>query len=468
MRKRAVALVLTAAVACNLAGCGGTAATKNETTKSDTAQSETTKEAGAQTEESKSEAAQTPAEGEVVIKYWYPWGGDSETWDLWRIEEFEKNNPGIKVEATYVPPDAGITNGKLMAAIASGNVPDVICAPNLLTYPMAAQGAFEDVSAAMEKLGRSRDDYQPSVQSLMDIDGAWYIMPMETDTQMLFINNEKAAAAGLDVSNPPKSISELDEWADKMTVKEGDDYTTMGFIPWIDGAETDVYNQAWYFGAQIYEDGKINLTDPDLVEMMNWQRKYAEKYNPEKIKSFASGFGGAFSPDHAFFTGKVAMTMNGNWFNNAIRQYVPDMDYTVVPMVVSDSHPELYGGSVLGVNTYCVPKGAKNIDAAARFVDYIANAYIADDNNKTWYSTPTRKDVIDELTLVKENDERYSVIKNMVFNEHSNTPALCSIRSVMGQELISVRDKCLYEDKDPEPLLTDLQGRMEKELQNTQ
>ena len=157
MRKRGAALVLTAAVACNLAGCGGTAATKNETTKSDTAQSETTKEAGAQTEESKSEAAQTPAEGEVVIKYWYPWGGDSETWDLWRIEEFEKNNPGIKVEATYVPPDAGITNGKLMAAIASGNVPDVICAPNLLTYPMAAQGAFEDVSAAMEKLGRSRD-----------------------------------------------------------------------------------------------------------------------------------------------------------------------------------------------------------------------------------------------------------------------------------------------------------------------
>ena len=41
MRKRGVALVLTAAVACNLAGCGGTVATKNETTKSDTAQSET-------------------------------------------------------------------------------------------------------------------------------------------------------------------------------------------------------------------------------------------------------------------------------------------------------------------------------------------------------------------------------------------------------------------------------------------
>lgn len=74
MRKRGAALVLTAAVACNLAGCSGTAATKNETTKSDTAQSETTKEAGAQAEESKSEAAQTPAEGEVVIKYWYPWG----------------------------------------------------------------------------------------------------------------------------------------------------------------------------------------------------------------------------------------------------------------------------------------------------------------------------------------------------------------------------------------------------------
>lgn len=458
--KRLLTLMLAALLTFSLVACGGSgsgdsAAAPSTATGSTDSGAESGGGAGATGDE-------------IVIKYWYPWGGDSETWDMWRIEEFEKNNPGYKIEATYVPPDSGITNGKLMAAIASGDVPDVICAPNTLTYPMAAQGAFEDVTAAMEAAGRSKDDYQPSVQSLMDIEGSWYIMPMETDTQMLFINNEKAGAAGLDLSNPPKSISELDTWAEAMTVAEGDSFSTVGFIPWLDSAEADPYNHAWYFGAPIYEDGEIDLTNEDVVAMYEWQRGYAQRYNPETIKSFMGGFGGAFSPDHPFFTGKVAMTMNGNWFNEAIRQYAADMDYTVVPMAVADNHPELYGGSILGVNTYCVPKGSQNADAAALFVDYIANAYIADDNNKTWYSTPTRKDVIDELTLVKENDERYSVIKSMVFNEHSNTPALCSIRNTMMEELKSLRDQVLYEDKDPAELLAALQPRMEEELANTQ
>lgn len=415
---------------------------------------------------SKDDSEDTSGETEV-IKYWYPWGGDSETWDLWRIEQFEENNPGYKIDPTYVPPDAGITNGKLLAAIAAQDVPDVICAPNTLTYPLATQGAFEDITEYMQELDRTPDDYQPSVQDLMDIGGKWYIMPMETDTQMLFINKEKAESAGLDPSNPPKTISELDSWAKKMTVTDGSDFETMGFIPWIDGGD-DVYNWAWYFGAPLYEDGKLNITDPDFQKVFDWQATYAEKYDPERIKSFTSGFGGAFSPDHAFFTGKVAMTMNGNWFNNAIKQYAQDLEFVLVPVPVNDDHPELYGGSVLNVNTYCVPKGAENPAAACKFVDYIANAYIADDNNKTWYSTPTRKDVIDDLTLVKEDDPQYSVIKDMVFSEHSNTPALVSIRSVMQQELVSLRDQVLYEGKEAKNLLEELQTKMEEELKKAE
>jgi len=453
MKREILSSTLALTMVLSLAGCGGQSKTVD--TSANSAQTTVTTN------------STTTAENQV-IKYWYPWGGDSETWDLWRISEFETNNPGYKIDATYVPPDSGITNGKLLAAIAAKSVPDVICAANTLVYPLAAQGAFVDVTDNMAKLKRTPADYQQSVQNLMDIDGKWYIMPMETDTTMLFINNTKAKEGGLDPTNPPKTVSELDTWSEAMTKTDGKDIKTMGFIPWIDGGE-ETFNYAWAFGAPLYDaaTNKLNLTDDNFANIFEWEAKYAKKYNPESIKSFAAGFGGAFSPDHAFFSGKVAMTINGNWFNNAIKNYAKDLDFSIAPLPVNDNVKNLYGGSPLAVNTYACPKDAKNVDGACLFVDYIANAKIADDNNKTWYSTPTRKDVIDELTLVKEKDVQYSVIKGLVFNPNSNTPALVSIRNVLQEEILSLRDRVLYEGKEPRALLKDLQAKMETELQKT-
>lgn len=406
------------------------------------------------------------AENPQIIKYWFPFGGDSGEFDEYRRNEFMKENPQYIIEATYAPPDSGISNGKLLAAIAAQDVPDVINAANTLSYPMASQGAFEDLTAVMKKIGRTPEDYQPSISSAMTIGDKWYLLPLETDTALLYINNERAKAVGLDPANPPKTIPELDAWAQKLTVTEGDTVKTMGFIPWIDGGD-DTYIYAWAFGSPIYNplDNTINLEDENFAKVFDWQATYAKKYNPEKIKSFSSGFGGAFSPDHAFFSGKVAMTLNGNWFNQAIKQYAPNIDFSMVPIPVAEGQQDRYGASPLAVVTFACPKGAANIEGACRFVDYIQNPTFMDENTRTWFTAPTRKDVVDQLPMVKEGDLKYKVITDMVFNKHSATPAMTSIRSIMAQEILSVRDRVLYEGKDPRELLKELQPKMAKELE---
>ena len=73
-----------------------------------------------------------------------------------------------------------------------------------------------------------------------------------------------------------------------------------------------------------------------MVTYMEWISEYAKKYNPERIATFTSGLGGMFSPDHPYMTGKVGMTITGNWFSNALKIYAPDVPYRVCAVPVPE------------------------------------------------------------------------------------------------------------------------------------
>ena len=59
----------------------------------------------------------------VEITYWYPWGGDSKTYEENRAKTFNASQSAIKATGLYVPPQSGVDNGKLLSAIAAGNPP---------------------------------------------------------------------------------------------------------------------------------------------------------------------------------------------------------------------------------------------------------------------------------------------------------------------------------------------------------
>lgn len=87
--------------------------------------------------------------------YWYPWGGDSQKWDLWRIGQFEKDNPNIKINAVYVPTDSGLSNGKLLAAIAGRSAPDLVITDSYaVAYSLAQQGALEPLDPVFKRKSR--------------------------------------------------------------------------------------------------------------------------------------------------------------------------------------------------------------------------------------------------------------------------------------------------------------------------
>ncbi|MBS4218350.1 ABC transporter substrate-binding protein [Bacillus sp. FJAT-49711] len=401
--------------------------------------------------------------GDGEFTYWYPWGGDSETWDKWRMEEFEKEYTENKINAVYAPPDGGISNGKLLAAISGGNPPDVVISSDYAAaYALAAQGALEPIDQYLVNEGFDESKVLASFQDVMKFDGKTYLFPQDSNVNLLYYNVKMFEEAGLDPNKPPTTIEELDEYAEKLTkLNDKGGFDRLGFIPWIDAGD-DSLLWGWVFGAKFFDstENQVHLNEKPLVDSLNWMNTYAQRYNPEKIKSFTSGFGGAFSPDHPFFTGKVAMTINGNWFANALKTYSPDTEYRVAAIPNPPDGREK--ATTLGTNVFMIPKGAKNPEAAIKFILFGGQPEILADNINIWRSISIYNEPSDAVKW--DGDQVYDVVLDVAASTNSGHPALTSIAGQLKNELTLLRDSVIYNDNDPEPLLEEAEKKLQKEL----
>ena len=159
----------------------------------------------------------------VQISYWFPWGADSKTYEINRAKQFNATHSDIQATPVYVPPHSGVDNGKLLSAIASGNVPDlVVCDMPNAGAVMGYQGGLVDVSPYLKQAGWSPNQMLPGILQLMEYSGGKiWAMPETGNLVYLYINRTLFKKAGLDPNRGPRTIDELDAMADKLFVSGG-------------------------------------------------------------------------------------------------------------------------------------------------------------------------------------------------------------------------------------------------------
>ena len=406
---------------------------------------------------------------EGTFTYWSCFTGDSATWDQERIDAFNEAyaDLGIKCDAQFVPDGAGISNGKLISAISGGNAPDLIVtdAPTS-AYQYAAEGSFMELDPILEEIELKVDDFFQGCKDVMYYDGKCYLVPQDTNVILLYYNPDIATECGLDPDNPPTTLDELNAWSDAMTIANDTGYDRFGIIPWLDSGD-DAFTVPYIFGAEPYdsESGKIVLTDDQMVTYMTWVQDYAKKYDPEKINAFTSGLGGMFSPDHPFMTGKVGMTITGNWFSEALRQYAPDVPYRVCPVPV----PE--GGrvksSTFGCNVFAIPYGTdeKQAELASLFIRFCEQGSVNEDNFAQWRSIPVIDAAFDDVSLTKNGDEMYALEREIANSPENGIPALCAVSAELSTQFRTLRESIIYNtDLDVTAELQKLQDQMQLQL----
>jgi multiple sugar transport system substrate-binding protein len=315
-----------------------------------------------------------PPDGKIHLCYWDKWDGIEGDAMRRVVAVFNASQGRIVVD--YVP--VGVIDRKLLAATAGGDPPDVagLWAHNVTAF--AEQGALTPLDEFMERDGISRDYWIPVYRRICTHKDIMWAVPTTPDTTGLHWNKALFRASarelrdkGLDPEQAPRTLAELDAYADVLTRYDQDgNIVQMGFLP----QEPGWFHWAWgsWFGGKLVDEhDHITATGPRNIEAFDWIQGCSRRYGVERINRFASGFGNFASPQNPFFSGKLAMVIHGVWLHNYIRQYAPGMQWGAAPWPRTPPGPEHF--STAGCDVMVIPRGVtgRRREAAWEFVKFV-------------------------------------------------------------------------------------------------
>ncbi len=299
-----------------------------------------------------------------------------------QIAAFEKDNPDIDVSNLAM--GAGNMNPqKLMTAIVGGVPPDVISQDRFTVGDWASRDTFLPLDDFL-----ARESGPESVQRANFYDAAWkeaeykgkvYAIPSGIDDRMLLYNKKLFRDAGLDPSKPPRTWEELKAYSVKLTQKNPDKtFARIGFIP--NFGNSWFYLYSWQNGGDFLSpDGRsCTLKTPENTAALGYMKEvYDALGGYEAVSIFQSGF--QTNEQDPFFTGKVAMVVNGSWMIPNIARYAPDLDFGVAPPPVPAERLRGEGRfknqtpyvTWTGGYSLAMPKGAKHPKEGWRFIQFL-------------------------------------------------------------------------------------------------
>ncbi len=284
------------------------------------------------------------------------------------VKGFEAKNPGVTVKVV-----GGINDDKIVAASRGGKAPDVaqsFSADNSGAF--CKSGAWLDIQPFMDRDGIKEDIFPEAPRSYTKFEGVRCALPMLADLYGLYYNEDMFEKAGLD--GPPKTVSELTEYAKKLTVKDAKgNLKVVGFNPVFAWYSNTPANFGPMFGGKWVDDsGKSVLgSDPAWAKLLTWQKDLVDFYGYDKLVKFQAGLGDEFSPSNAFQKGKLAMNLDGEWRTAFIADEAPDLPYNTAPVPVDDDKPDLYGSGYTTGNIAGIPKRAEHPEHGWALLKYL-------------------------------------------------------------------------------------------------
>ena len=216
--------------------------------------------------------------------------------------------------------------------------------------------------------------FPESVFKYTSFEGKQCALPFLTDAYGLYYNTKLLQKAGL--SGPPKTTSELTEYAKKLTEFNPDgSIKVAGFVPWVGYYEVNSVTLSTTFGASWYDpEGKVSAvaTDPAWTEMMTWQKDLVDFYGADNLARFVAGAGNEWGAGHDFHHDRIAMMLDGEWRTAFISDLKPDLAYATAPFPVPDDQADTYGMGQIGGTIIGVPRGSPHPNEAWLLVKYMA------------------------------------------------------------------------------------------------
>jgi ABC-type glycerol-3-phosphate transport system substrate-binding protein len=431
----------------------------------------------------------------VVVDYWEKWTGNEGAQMKSIVDDFNRTvGREKKIFVRYV--NTSQIDKKTLIATAAGVPPDIAGVWDNTVCQLAARDGLMPLDDLAREHGITRELYKPVYWDACVYNGKLVALVSTPATIALHINMrivrenaDKMRAAGLDPNVPPRSIAELDRWAQALDVIEDVNgskrIVRAGYLP----AEPGWYlgQTPIWFGTEAYDQERreFNLNDPRVLKAMEWVSSYTKRLGPNSVTSFRAGFGNFDSPQNPFLSDTVVMVQQGPWMANYIRNLKPSMsgvkpgetleqeierpleerlkqyDWIAVPFPADDPSRTNVGFAPFDALT--IPRGAKHPREAFEFIAYIQ-----------------RQDVHEKLNMLHCKNSALAKVSDRFLNHHPNPyikvfEALASSPHTRGQPLIPINAMAADEignaiqdivrlDKEPAAALAASQARLTEQL----
>ena len=150
-----------------------------------------------------------------TIDFWSNHPGTSKEVEQKIITAFQAANPGITVKLTDAGKNYEEVAQKFNAALAGGNLPDVVVASDVTWFNFALNKQFAPLDDLLSAAGVKTDDYVDSLYNDYKFKDQHYALPYARSTPLFYYNKDLWKAAGLE-DRGPKTWQELQEWAPKL------------------------------------------------------------------------------------------------------------------------------------------------------------------------------------------------------------------------------------------------------------
>ncbi|MFC6713728.1 ABC transporter substrate-binding protein [Branchiibius cervicis] len=357
----------------------------------------------------------------VTITFWHGWSAPDEVKAIQgTIDAFEKTHPNITVKAV-----GNITDDKINQALRAGgpDAPDVVSSfttDNVGEF--CTSHALADLSPFLKKSGVDAAATFPQAQlDYTQFKGNQCALPLLSDAYGLYYNTDMFKAAG--ITDPPKTLSEFDADAIKLTKTSGGTYSQLGFMPLYHGYESSISHFAAQFSPTYFTaDGKSNVAnDPPLADTYDWQKDLVGKLGGyADLSKFRTTFGDEFSDNNPFMTGKVAMAIDGEWRAGMIDASKSPIHYNVAPFPVPDDLVSQYGKGYTTGTIVGIASNSSKQNAAWEFVKYLTTDTDAVVNfANAIHNVPSTKAALASPKV--SQDPHFQTFIKIAQNQYSNT-----------------------------------------------
>jgi multiple sugar transport system substrate-binding protein len=278
------------------------------------------------------------------------------------LDEYTKAHPNVTIEYQAVTFDQLLT--KISTSRAAGTAPDIIHIYNLWMPDFVKGDALAAPPA--DVVEDIKANYSPGSVSAVTVNNQIWGYPTEINTWQLVYNKKMFADAGL--SEPPKTLAELKDYACKLTEKNADGtlvHTGLAVLTgWDSGVVHPFLSLLWSDGGEYLapDQSKAMFNSPQAKEVL---QAYSDMISEGCVDP---GLGGGFND---FVTGKSAMVIMANFFRPDLQNSFVD-GYENVGVAPIPVGPSGSASVALQYNwLWTVDKTSKNAEEAWKLVKWL-------------------------------------------------------------------------------------------------